>query len=96
MKMNLVDRLKRYSQKAIADALDPDFAEAVVKATDFLESKIGLTFSKLERPTGRWMEIEDQYLDVAVCSCCGVVEYFNKGYKKYNYCPTCGTKMENP
>ncbi|MCR5811384.1 MAG: hypothetical protein K6G34_08290 [Lachnospiraceae bacterium] len=34
---NLPDRLKRYSKKAIADALDSDFADAVWKAADEIE-----------------------------------------------------------
>ena len=42
MKMNLLDRLKRYSQKAIADALDPDFAEAVAEAVIHIEAVEGL------------------------------------------------------
>ena len=34
---NLPDRLKRYSKKAIADALDADFADAVWEAADEIE-----------------------------------------------------------
>lgn len=34
---NLPDRLKRYSEKAIADALDQDFADAVYKAANEIE-----------------------------------------------------------
>ena len=32
--------------------------------------------------------------DECKCSVCGVVEYFNKGWKKFNYCPNCGAKMD--
>ena len=35
--VDLSDRLKRYSKKAIADALDPDFADAVWEAADEIE-----------------------------------------------------------
>ena len=31
--------------------------------------------------------------DECKCSVCGVVEYFNKGWKKFSYCPSCGAKM---
>ena len=43
---------------------------------------------------GRWAPIEDKYIDVCKCSECGAVEYFNKGWKKFNFCPNCGAKME--
>ena len=45
--------------------------------------------------TGEWVKItaNDTFEEVK-CSACGVVEYFNKGWKKYNYCPNCGAKME--
>ena len=39
---NVVERLKRYSQKAIADALDPDFADAVGDAIINIEAAEGL------------------------------------------------------
>ena len=39
---NVVERLKRYSQKAIADALDPDFADAVGDAIMNIEAAEGL------------------------------------------------------
>ena len=34
---DLSDRLKRYSRKALADAFDPDFADAVLEAADKIE-----------------------------------------------------------
>ncbi len=37
MTSDLHDRLQRYSKKAIADALDPDFADAVYEASDEIE-----------------------------------------------------------
>ena len=32
--------------------------------------------------------------DECKCSVCGVVEYFNKGWKRFDYCPNCGSKMD--
>lgn len=43
---------------------------------------------------GRWEYIEDEYIDVCKCSECGVIEYFNKGWEKFNFCPNCGARME--
>ena len=42
---------------------------------------------------GRWVSIEDKYIDVCKCSECEVIEYFNKGWKKFNFCPNCGAFM---
>ena len=96
--MNLVDRLNRYSFKAIADALDPDFAKAVVKATDYLEMDLA--------KTGRWVEIDrkykdkkglDFYVEETVCSACGSEVYHDTDYGEqlFRFCPYCGAKMEN-
>lgn len=43
---------------------------------------------------GHWIEIDTQYVDETKCSVCGVIEYFNKGWKRFNYCPNCGAKMD--
>lgn len=46
---------------------------------------------------GRWIvlgeQIENQTFDECKCSECGCVEYFNKGWKHFNYCPNCGADM---
>lgn len=46
---------------------------------------------------GRWVvlgeQIENQTFDECKCSECGCVEYFNKGWKRFNYCPNCGAAM---
>lgn len=46
---------------------------------------------------GHWIVIlaeEWCTFDECKCSVCGAVEYFNKGWKKFNHCPNCGAKME--
>ena len=46
---------------------------------------------------GRWVPIvngKEKFMDVCNCSECGIIEYFNKGWKKFNFCPTCGAQME--
>ena len=48
---------------------------------------------------GKWIEINTEsgiFLDYdeVKCSECGFVEYFNKGWARFKYCPTCGAKMD--
>lgn len=46
---------------------------------------------------GSWGDVMTEdwcTFDECKCSECGVVEYFNKGWKKFSYCPNCGAKME--
>lgn len=50
-----------------------------------------------DRKVGEWIVIMDEptiTFDECKCSECGVVEYFNKGWKKFNYCPNCGSLMK--
>lgn len=50
-----------------------------------------------ERKRGKWIVIMNEpniTFDECKCSECGVVEYFNKGWKKFNFCPNCGAEME--
>lgn len=45
---------------------------------------------------GKWIEVMTEEwctFDECKCSVCGDVEYFNKGWKKFSYCPNCGAKM---
>ena len=42
---------------------------------------------------GKRIDMKDDYIDIARCSNCGIVEYFNKNYKKFNFCPECGADM---
>lgn len=46
---------------------------------------------------GEWIGIMTEEwctFDECKCSVCGVVEYFTKGWKKFSYCPNCGSKMD--
>ena len=43
---------------------------------------------------GRWVMRDNDYIDDCKCSECGCVEYFNKGWKHFDYCPNCGARME--
>lgn len=46
---------------------------------------------------GKWVDVTTEEwctFDECKCSVCGVVEYFNKGWKKFSYCPNCGAQME--
>lgn len=55
------------------------------------------TADVVERKVGKWIVIMDEpniTFDECKCSECGVVEYFNKGWKKFNYCPSCGAEMK--
>lgn len=56
--------------------------------------KLGAEALSAER-RGRWVvQIENETFNECKCSECGCVEYFNKGWKRFNYCPTCGARME--
>ena len=50
---------------------------------------------KLERGRAKWRLLRDnKTFTECKCSNCGAVEYFNHGWKLYNYCPNCGAEME--
>lgn len=54
------------------------------------------TADAVERKCGKWVVIMNEpniTFDECKCSECGVVEYFNKGWKKFNFCPNCGAEM---
>ena len=46
---------------------------------------------------GKWIDVMTEdwcTFDECKCGVCGTVEYFNKGWKKFSYCPNCGARME--
>lgn len=48
---------------------------------------------------GKWIELNTESgifldFDEVKCSECGFVEYFNKGWARFKYCPNCGAKMD--
>ena len=46
-----------------------------------------------KRKHGKWIVMNDEYIDDCKCSECGCIEYFNKGWKRFNFCPSCGAEM---
>ena len=55
------------------------------------------TVNVRENKHGKWIVIFSEdwcTFDEFKCSICGCVEYFNKGWKKFSYCPNCGAKMD--
>lgn len=72
---------------------DGDYKEAL----KMLLNKIETAPTVEERKVGKWIEkLKEEYQTFCECVCsnCGVVEYFNNGWKRFNYCPVCGAKME--
>ena len=48
---------------------------------------------------GKWIELNTEWsiftcVGEVKCSECGFVEYFNKGWARFKYCPNCGAKMD--
>lgn len=52
----------------------------------------------IEPKKGKWITLPPQFINITFdeckCSECGVVEYFNAGWKKFNFCPNCGARMD--
>ena len=79
---NLPDRLKRYSKKAISDALDPDFADAVWEAA--------------AAPVVHGKNLKEEWPSLFECSIChwSCWDTYCGDTDTYNYCPNCGAKMD--
>ena len=83
MTTDLSNRLKRYSKKAIADALDPDFADAVWEAADI-------------PPVKHCSNLNAAWSSLFECSICHWKSWdiYDNDTSGYNYCPNCGAEME--
>lgn len=76
------------------------FAKRNVVADSWIDQAYDLAIQALsqpERKQGEW-EVEEQNedwktFDTCRCSECGAIEYFNKGWKKFSYCPSCGADL---
>ena len=78
--------IKNYARYGISHFYDATDLEAILNecpAADVQEVR-----------HGRWITLDDEYIDECKCSSCGVLEYFNKGWKRFNYCPNCGSRMD--
>ena len=69
-----------------------------IRVKEVRESLMGLpTIDAVPVKYGKWVDVMTEEwctFDECKCSVCGVVEYFNKGWKKFSYCPHCGARME--
>lgn len=66
------------------------------KADDIYKVLEELPSVQPEQKHGKWIVIMNEpniTFDECKCSECGVIEYFNKGWKKFSFCPNCGAKM---
>lgn len=61
----------------------------------WFNTKHGKTVEFIKRKHGKWIVMNDDYIDDCKCSECGCIEYFYKGYKRFNFCPNCGAQMES-
>ena len=83
MTTDLSNRLKRYSKKAIADALDPDFADAVWEAADVQSVVHG-------------KNLDEKWPSLFKCGIChwSCWDTYCGDTDTYNYCPNCGARMD--
>ena len=83
MTTDLSNRLKRYSKKAIADALDPDFADAVWEAADI-------------KPVVHCRDLSADWDSLFECSVCHWTcwDIYTGDTDTYNYCPNCGAIVD--
>ena len=87
---SLTDRLRRYSQLVITNALDPDFANAVWEAADRIELIEGQpSVGRIAGPAIKIVKDGFWYASSFVCSECE-----GEADSRYRFCPHCGAKME--
>ena len=74
-----IERLKEGAP--FSEMYNKEWEEAVSLAIQALE----------EKPTGEWIELSDDNLDVRMkCSACGTAE---TPFARYKFCPNCGVRM---
>ena len=87
MRLIDADALKEIFDGSYCETSDQDVATIIDEQTTIAPVK-----------HGKWIVIpqrcENQTFDECKCSVCGTVEYFNSGWKKFSYCPNCGSKMD--
>ena len=84
------------SRQAAIDAIE-DINPSVAWLNYAVDIIKALPSVQPEQKRGKWIVIMNEpniTFDECKCSECGVVEYFNKGWKKFNYCPNCGAIMD--
>ena len=72
------------------------WANAFFEAVDIIDDMPSADVR--ENVHGEWVKAPAEdwcTFDTCKCSECGVVEYFNKGWKWFNFCPNCGARMVN-
>ena len=94
MRHGLLGRLKRYSPKAITDALDPDFSGAVWEAVGLLEDIEDGKYEPVKY--GTWemygLPVGEVSIEKFICLRCSNCNQFAPIGK---YCKECGARMEN-
>lgn len=92
--MDLVKRLSRYSAVCVANALDKDFAEAIVDAIETLKAICaidGFLLSTKDVKAGRWIRVSKY---TSRCSSCRQYWIQTEEEANYHFCPNCGARMD--
>ena len=91
---------KRVHRFTVADEIGytgtVKWSEEVIYETSAMNGLMSIPAADVvERKRGKWIVLNDEYIDNCKCSECGCIEYFNKGWKRFNFCPNCGAEMES-
>lgn len=81
---DLIDR------QAAIDECYPVTVDGEVYEVVQVETLMELPSAQPEPKTGRWIKMSDSYGAYHCCSRCG-----REGACDWNYCPNCGTRMED-